>query len=213
MGPSAGETAVLQSVSVASGVGHGVIGADLHIYADGVPIYLIAEHAPTARAADPWLRELPSRMLNARFRVVGFTLRRDEVASLHHWRRSDDPLAVRWLHGPGGQGKTRLANQFADEAAIVGWKVIHAIHGPGTVLPLERPQQDLRLGDASGILLIVDHADRWPLTDLTWLLANKVLRQGVPARVLLIARERRPGLASVPSSLAMPWRPTSNSCH
>lgn len=188
MGSSVGEPEVEQRVSVASGVGYGAIGADLHIYADGVPLYLLAEHAPAARAGDAWLRELPSRMLNARLRVVGFTLRRDEVASLHQWRRSDDPLAVRWLHGPGGQGKTRLANQFADEAAIIGWKVIHAVHGPGTVLPLERPQQDLRLGEASGILLIVDYADRWPLTDLMWLLANRFLRQGVPARVLLIAR-------------------------
>ena len=138
-------------------------------------------------------------MLNARFRVVGFTLRRDEVASLHQWRRSEDPMAVRWLHGPGGQGKTRLANQFADEAAIVGWKVIHAVHGPGTVLPLERPQQDLRLGDASGILLIVDYADRWPLTDLIWLLSQAVPAKGVPARVLLIARgtEGWPGVRAI----------------
>jgi tetratricopeptide (TPR) repeat protein len=188
IGPGVGEAEIEQDVSVASGVGAGVIGADLHIYADGVPLYLLVSHAPAARAGDAWLRELPSRMLNARFRVVGFTLRRDEGASLHQWRRSDEPLAVRWLHGDGGQGKTRLANQFADEAAIIGWKVIHAIHGPGTILPLERPQQDLRLGDASGVLMIVDYADRWPLTDLILLLANKVLRQGVPARVLLIAR-------------------------
>jgi Tetratricopeptide repeat len=188
MKSSFSETEVEQGVSVASGVGYGVIGSDLHIYADGVPLYLLSEHAAPARADDSWLRELPSRMLNARFRVVAFTLRRDELASLHQWRRSDDPLTVRWLHGPGGQGKTRLVDQFADEAAIVGWKVVHAVHGPGTVLPLERSQQDLRPGDAPGIVLIVDYADRWPLTDLMWLLANKFLQQGVPTRVLMIAR-------------------------
>jgi tetratricopeptide (TPR) repeat protein len=187
-GPRGGETEVEQGVCAATGVGYGLIGADLHVYADGVPLYLLAEQGPAARADGAWLRELPSRMLNARFRVVPFTLRRDEVTSLHQWRRSGDPLAVRWLYGPGGQGKTRLANQFADEAAIAGWKVVHAIHGPGTVLPLERPQQDLRPGDASGLLLIVDYADRWPLTDLAWLLANRVLQQEIPARVLLIAR-------------------------
>ena len=177
-----------QSVSVTAGVGYGVIGADLHIYADGVPLYLLTEHAPAAQADSAWLRELPSRMLNARFQVVGFTGRREEITSLHAWRREEVPLSVRWLHGAGGRGKTRLASQFADEAALVGWKVVHAVHGPGTVLPLDRQQQDLRLDDADGVLLMVDYADRWPLTDLRWLLRNRILQQGVPTRILLLAR-------------------------
>ena len=45
------------------------------------------------------------------------------------------------------------------------------------------------MGDAAGVLLIVDYADRWPLTHLTWLFSNALLHQtGVPTRVLLIAR-------------------------
>jgi hypothetical protein len=143
MDSQAGAAEIEQSISVVDGVGHGVIGADLHIYADGVPLYLLSEHAPAGKVDAAWLRELPSRMLNARFQVVRFTLRRDELASLHDWRRGDDPLSVRWLYGPGGQGKTRLAAQFAKEAVVAGWKVVHAIHGPGTVLPLQRPQRSL----------------------------------------------------------------------
>jgi tetratricopeptide (TPR) repeat protein len=39
------------------------------------------------------------------------------------------------------------------------------------------------------LLVLVDYADRWPLTHLTWLFSNSLLLQlGVPTRVLLIAR-------------------------
>ncbi|GAA2815194.1 hypothetical protein [Nonomuraea dietziae] len=49
--------------------------------------------------------------------------------------------------------------------------------------------QDLRLDGATGLLLIVDYADQWPLTHLTWLFSNALLhRSPVPVRVLLLAR-------------------------
>jgi len=51
------------------------------------------------------------------------------------------------------------------------WKVITAAYGPGTVLP-PPGSQDLRVDGATGVLLIVDYADRWPPTHLTWLLRN-----------------------------------------
>jgi hypothetical protein len=38
------------------------------------------------------------------------------------------------------------------------------------------------------LLLLVDYADRWPLTDLSWLFHNGLLRQQTPVRVLLIGR-------------------------
>jgi tetratricopeptide (TPR) repeat protein len=131
---------------------------------------------------------MPSRMLNARFAVSEFTGRVDEVAELHRWRESNPRMAVRWLHGPAGQGKSRLAARFADESRAAGWKVVVAVHGPGAVLPSDR-QEDLRLDGAEGLLLVVDYADRWPLTHLTWLFSNALLhRPGVPVRVLLLGR-------------------------
>ncbi|MFI9812592.1 tetratricopeptide repeat protein [Saccharothrix variisporea] len=48
--------------------------------------------------------------------------------------------------------------------------------------------QDLRLDGHAGVLLLVDYADRWPLSDLSWLFQNRLLHQAVPARVLLPAR-------------------------
>ena len=180
---------IIQNVIAVEGFAYGVIGADLHVFGNGGgPLYLLSEWRSPAPAREDWLRELPSRMLNARRAVVAFTGRDDELRQLRQWRDSDSRLSVRWLHGPGGQGKTRLAGQFATEAAEAGWKVVAAFHGPDADQP-EPGSQDLRLPGARGLLMIVDYAERWQLTNLTWLFKNAMLHQpGVPTRVLLIAR-------------------------
>ncbi|MGV9728052.1 tetratricopeptide repeat protein [Streptomyces albogriseolus] len=179
---------VQQHVTAVGGFAYGVVGASVHVFGDGLPLYVLEEWRPPADTDPEFLRELPSRMLNARFAVVEFTGRRDELADLHRWCRDGPRLAARWLHGPGGQGKSRLAPRFAAEAVDAGWKVITATHGPGSVLP-PPGSQDLRADGAAGMLLIVDYADRWPPTHLAWLLSNAVLHQsGVRTRVLLLAR-------------------------
>jgi tetratricopeptide (TPR) repeat protein len=175
-------------VSVVDGAGFGVIGADLHVRADGTPLYRLTGQGRDLAADGAWLRALPSRMLNARFRVVDFTLREGELGHLHDWRRDAPPCSVRWLHGPGGQGKTRLADQFGAECALAGWRVVHAAYGAGGLHPLQLRRQDLRLDGAAGVLVIVDQADRWPLDDLVWLFGNRLVHQGVPTRILLVAR-------------------------
>jgi len=68
-----------------------------------------------------------------------------------------------------------------------GWKVVAATDGPGSALE-PGGSQDLRPGSAPGCLVIVDDADRWPLSHLTWLLSNTLFHQAAPARVLLLAR-------------------------
>ncbi|GAA3468339.1 tetratricopeptide repeat protein [Nonomuraea roseola] len=179
---------VVQNVSVNAGVAYGVIGADLHVFGDGSPLYLLENWRGPVPVDSGTLRDQPSRMLNARHAVVEFTGREAEMAQLRGWRDSTPRLGVRWLHGPGGQGKSRLAAQVAEESLAQGWKVISAVHGPGTVLPADR-REDLRLTGAAGLLVIVDYADQWPLTHLTWLFSNALLYQvGVPTRILLVAR-------------------------
>jgi len=186
-GPS-GRTVYRQDITVASGLAYGVVGADLHVFADGVPLYLLANWQGADEAELSWLREMPSRMLNARFAVVNFTGRQDELARLREWRTVGPRLAVQWLHAPGGTGKTRLAAQFAADSTAAGWKVVTAIRGPGSILP-ELPSQDVRPGDAAGLLFIVDYADQWPLTHLATLLSNPLFAQsGVRTRILLLAR-------------------------
>ncbi|GGZ80074.1 tetratricopeptide repeat protein [Streptomyces bluensis] len=177
-----------QEVRAEGGFAYGVIGADIHVFGDGTPLYLLENWRPAPQTDPQWLRELPSRMLNARHEVVAFTGREAELAALHRWRDEGPRLAVRWLSGPGGQGKTRLVAQLAARSVAAGWKVVNATHGPGTVLP-PPGSQDLRLNDACGLLLVVDYADRWPLTHLTWLLSNALLHQTtVRTRILLLGR-------------------------
>lgn len=175
-------------MTVTGGYGYGVIGADIHVFGDGTPVYLLENYRPAPPPESGWLRELPSRMLQARYAVVPFTGREAELASLAEWSGGGPRLAVRWLHGPGGAGKTRLAEEFARRSLAAGWKVLTAVHGPSSVLPAPG-SQDLRADGHPGLLLVVDYADRWPLSHLTWLLSNALLhRSQTPTRVLLLAR-------------------------
>jgi len=174
-------------VTAVAGNAYGVIGADIHVFGNGTPVYLLFEHHRLRNTDPRWLRAQPSRMLDARAEVVEFTGREAELAGLVAWRDAQPPFAVRWLHGEGGQGKTRLAARLAADSERAGWKVVDAVHGTDTHPPA-RDSQDLRLDGTKGVLLLIDYADRWSQTDLSWLFQNTLLYRGVPARVLLIAR-------------------------
>ncbi|MFE9773613.1 hypothetical protein ACFYOV_18470 [Streptomyces sp. NPDC005931] len=177
-----------QYVTATAGFAYGVVGADLHVFGDGTPLYVMENWRPPAEPDAAWLSEQPSRMLNARLAVVGFTGRERELAALRDWCASRPARAARWLHAPGGQGKTRLAEELARDRAAAGWKVVIATEGPGGVLP-PPGSQDLRTAGSAGLLLLVDYADRWPLASLTWLFSNALLhRTDIPVRVLLLGR-------------------------
>ncbi|WP_329425730.1 hypothetical protein [Streptomyces sp. NBC_01268] len=177
-----------QHVTAVNGFAYGVMGADLHVTATGVPVYLLARWRPAPSTDPQWLRELPSRMLNARRSVVPFVLREEELDDLVSWRDGDARLAVRWLYAPGGQGKTRLAGELARRSEEEGWTPAVAFHGPDAD-PVPPGSQDLRVADGGKLLLIVDYADRWSMESLTWLLKNVMLhKEEVRARVLMIAR-------------------------
>ncbi|MFE1409811.1 hypothetical protein ACFW6F_03195 [Streptomyces sp. NPDC058746] len=187
---------VHQEVRAVAGFAYGTIGADIHVFGDGTPVYLLYARDPhgaadTLRRDSAWLRAQPSRMLDARSEIVEFTGREAELARLREWRDQPDRSAVRWLHGPGGAGKSRLAARFAADCADAGWLVVDAVHGTDTHPPAEG-SQDLRTGHRTGVLLLVDYADRWPDAHLRWLFHNGLLLGDLPARVLLIARSVRP---------------------
>ncbi|WP_058041122.1 tetratricopeptide repeat protein [Streptomyces roseifaciens] len=183
-----GSPAVLrQEVRAENGHAYGAIGADIHVFGAGTPVYLLFAYRRLLGFDGEWLRAQPSRMLDARAEVVDFTGRDTEVGELISWRDQHARMAVRWLHGPGGQGKTRLAARLAADSEAAGWKVVTAVHGTDTAPPAEG-SQDLRLDGHTGVLVLVDYADRWPVSHLSWLFHNRLLRQGVPARILLIGR-------------------------
>ncbi|WP_030159775.1 tetratricopeptide repeat protein [Glycomyces sp. NRRL B-16210] len=185
-----GETPrIIQNVYAFGGFAYGAINADVHVHGDGRPVYTLAEHRPPTGEPNPRWRQQPSRLLDAQFGVVPFTGRESELADLAAWRDQEDDLAVRWLHGPGGRGKTRLAGRFAELSAAAGWKLIEVHHG-GQITPESQGSQDIRTGDRKGLLVLVDYADRWSMQHLDWLFANRLFSRQtpVPVRVLLIAR-------------------------
>ncbi|MEV3987403.1 hypothetical protein AB0J57_00680 [Streptomyces sp. NPDC049837] len=156
-----------QHVTAAGGFAYGVIGASIHVFGDGMPLYVLENWRPPP--------------VNTHCAAADFT-------GLRTWRDEGPRLAVRWLHGEDGPGRTRLAARFAHEALADGWKAVTAVHGHGAALP-PPGSQDLRPDGARGLALLVDHADRWPLTHLTWLFSNALLhRPGLRTRVLLLAR-------------------------
>ncbi|MFF6953005.1 hypothetical protein ACFZAD_30725 [Streptomyces iakyrus] len=180
------ESSLGQDVCVAQGFAYGVVGADLHVFGDGVPVYRLESWRQPPHFDSTWLREQPNRLLDASLAVVPFTDRETEMASLRAWRDSETRLAVTWLHGEGGVGKTRMAVHLAAASAAAGWKVIAADQGDNVPTA---GTQDLRLGGVAGVLLIVDYADTWSVTHLTSLMSNSLLhRTDTPTRILMLAR-------------------------
>jgi len=167
---------------------YGTINADVHVFADRGPIYMLENYRTVRKPSSEWLIAQPSRALRADYAVVDFSGRDKELATLSNWRDSSAArLAALWLHGPGGQGKSRLAREFIEQSVHEGWKAVTATHSAGSVVA-PPGSQDLRVGDAPGVLLVVDYADRWPVSHLAWLFSNALLHQLTPARILLLAR-------------------------
>jgi hypothetical protein len=127
----------------------------------------------------------PSGLLAAGSRVVKFVGRTSELARLTTWRDGSGDLSVMLLHAPGGQGKTRLAAAFAERSATDGWAVTQARHHSDPRPPV--PEFEETSGHR-GLLVVVDYAERWPRINLERLFQSHFLRQGRPARVLLVAR-------------------------
>ncbi|WP_345155055.1 tetratricopeptide repeat protein [Nonomuraea rubra] len=162
---------------------------DLHVH-QGAPAYTLRPWTPAPAAMPGRARRQPSWLLAAASRAVTFVGRKQELDALAAWRDAPDHgLAVRLLHGPGGQGKTRLAAEFAAASAARGWTVAQAdLHASRARGPWPPPEPGASAADAQGRLLIVDYAERWPVTELHALFEDGWLRSGGPARLLLLAR-------------------------
>jgi tetratricopeptide (TPR) repeat protein len=165
----------------------GAIAGDVNVTVTTIADRFRVEAWPTAAPLEVvgWRRQ-PSRLLAAAHEVVPFGFRDTELAELAAWRDRIEWLAARLAYGPGGQGKTRLAARFATDSAAAGWTVARARHCSDRATVAAVPVD--QVGQAQGLLVVVDYAERWPAGDLLDLFAHPLLRQGVPTKVLLLAR-------------------------
>jgi len=153
------------------------------------PATYVLEDFPLAPANHPAPKTLaPSRLLAARHRLVPFTGREAELERLAGWRDGPAGVAARLVYASGGQGKTRLAAQFAAASAAEGWLVWQARHRPAAATPSAADGQRGTPAAGRGVLLVVDYAERWPAGHLVQVLGDGALRGHGPVRVLLLAR-------------------------
>jgi tetratricopeptide (TPR) repeat protein len=160
---------------------------DVTIYNQQGPAYRLEGFPCEAPPIPRESLDQPSRLLAARYRVVHFIGRTAELRELTDWRddRGHD-IAVRLLHGPGGEGKTRLAAEFAAASAQGGWAVAQAVN---TTYKLRAGTVGrFRLRAGKRLLLLIDYAERWPLTSLFDMIRDPLLRNVTSLRVLLLAR-------------------------
>ncbi|WP_446038509.1 tetratricopeptide repeat protein [Streptomyces sp. SID1121] len=178
-----------------------VLDGDIHIRR-GRPVYRI-DPGPRPRQTLPrdLARRQPSRLLHPGMRVVNFHGRDRDLQHLDSWRDAPQPgITIQLLHGPGGQGKTRLADEFADRTTRQGWTCWHTHH-------LSDPTEDDRHQvprSGPNLLLVVDYAERWPLEDLQLLLGNPLLTTPTRCRVLLISRTAHHWWQAATSRLKLP---------
>ncbi|MFJ3037175.1 tetratricopeptide repeat protein [Streptomyces tendae] len=150
------------------------------------PPYRVEPFLLTEPARGPGFARVPSRLLAARYRIVPFR-QRPELDVLESWREDRSPgLSVRLLHAEGGQGKTRLAIEFATRSTQAGWSVALARHR-SEVASAGGGDEHLTVR-APGLVLIVDYAERWPLEDLIALVRQHRDAARDRLRILLLAR-------------------------
>lgn len=178
-----------------------------HSVLEAVPAYVLhhdpefravlATHAPAAvieaaeltklvspePASHPGAVVSPAELLTARRAVVGFRGRVDVLEQLRTWAQQPG-VGVCLVHGPGGQGKTRLARRFGEQFAQDATG--------GIVLWLDRaaPAEELAViaDTVVPVLVVVDYAESRPsqLTALLTALATR--RRSLAVKVLALAR-------------------------
>lgn len=117
-------------------------------------------------------------------RIAPLTGRDSEIAALQTWAMSDKAVAGRFITGPGGAGKTRLAAELAQELRGKGWTAgfIDLSHHNLPPTPVGK----------NGVLLIADYPDEKPDGVRALLRALARPPAGVKIRLLLLTRDDNP---------------------
>lgn len=159
-------------------------GRDQVIYEQNPPFYL--SQVPLSAPVLETRRIRPSKMLRTNLEIVPFSGRESELAQLKKWRDTAvTSTAVQLIHGPGGQGKTRLVMQLARMWAAERWFPLQAFSlkdFKGLSAADITPEDPI-----DGVLIVVDYAERWETDDLLALLRRTEDRGG-PVRIILLSR-------------------------
>ncbi|MFF2951520.1 tetratricopeptide repeat protein [Kitasatospora sp. NPDC057965] len=136
---------------------------------------------PTVHTAVRRAPVTPAALLEAGRQIVPFHGREKLIAELEAWCGRDG-FGAWLLHGPGGQGKTRLAHHLGHELTAQGWTVLWPRTGA-------RPEQLRELRHAAKPLLVVlDYAETRP-RQLGALVDAATEHPGTtPFKLLLLAR-------------------------
>jgi tetratricopeptide (TPR) repeat protein len=171
-----------------AGIG-AAVGAVSGAFAPGVTslilVRMAAREALAAAAELPPDVVQPSRLLDPRRGVVGFTGRHSEVSQLIAWCEEAEAPEMRLVTGAGGVGKSRLALHLADRMREVGWRCEYI--GPGQERDIVAT---VRAAISRATLLVIDYAETRPgLEELLRAVAADRAKGGLPPlRVLLLAR-------------------------
>jgi tetratricopeptide (TPR) repeat protein len=171
-----------------AGIG-AAVGAVSGAFAPGVTSLILsrmaAREALAAAAELPPDVTQPSRLLDPRRGVVGFTGRHSEVSQLIAWCEEAGAPEVRLVTGAGGVGKSRLALHLADRMREVGWRCEYI--GPGQERGIVATA---RSATSRATLLVIDYAETRPGLEelLRAVTADRATGGLSPLRVLLLAR-------------------------
>lgn len=205
----------LSGASVRCGDGQllvGVVSADLehrdHAALEIVPAYVLhhdpgfrkvlAEHgvsqvlepvelAHLAHSPRTHQRPSPASLLEAQRRVVDFHGREAVMDTLAQWCEADEGLSAMVVHGPGGQGKTRLGHELTarlahPDTAGRRWATVW-LKDNATAQELDRVKDT-----TAPLLLVVDYAETRTAQLISLLRLCDRPPGSSPVRLLLLAR-------------------------
>ncbi|MGW2397445.1 tetratricopeptide repeat protein [Kitasatospora sp. NPDC001664] len=145
---------------------------------EAVELQYLAEVEPAGRGEAPGS---PAALLQASRQTVPFHGRQGLLASLRDWCGRDG-FGAWLLHGPGGQGKTRLAHHLAALLAADGWAVLWP-RADATAAELRELREVVK-----PLLVVLDYAEARTGQLTALIVAAAHHPDTTPFKVLLLAR-------------------------